>query len=53
MNEPLWVPEDQLKYVIDVIEAGCDHTDIPRGTKKNLRNWCEDMKKYLKRLEEE
>jgi hypothetical protein len=55
MNEALWVPENQLQYVVQVIELGLssEGCDVPKSTRKNLTNWCKEMKSYLKRMEED
>lgn len=51
MSEPLWVPDSELKHVIAVLEAGCEHATAPQGTKRKLLQWCKEMTAYLKRME--
>lgn len=51
-SEILSVPEEHLQDVIKVIRCGLEDCKymISSETRKQLKKWCDDEEKYLKKL---
>jgi hypothetical protein len=47
-KEVLYVPEDYLKHVIEVIRTGLENEKVPADVSKGLIKWCNDEEEYLR-----
>ena len=57
-SEILAVPEDDLEFVIYIIQTGLNNANSiyvheHKEAKKGLLKWCKEEEEYLKRLKEE
>jgi 23S rRNA C2498 (ribose-2'-O)-methylase RlmM len=48
-KEALYVPEEYLKHVIEVLRTGLEVEKVPTDVSKELRKWCKDEEEYLRR----
>lgn len=52
-KEILAVPEDDLKFVCEVIRAGLKAVNVPLSTRAGLEQWCDEEEAYIVRMEDE
>jgi len=53
-SEALYIPEEHLEKVIEIIRNGMKYTyHVPRAVKSNLKAWCDSEEAYLNELKEE
>lgn len=52
MSDGLYVPEEHLKEVIEVIRVGLKNRKTSRDVKRNLNEWCKEMEEYIQEQEE-
>jgi hypothetical protein len=54
MSEPLYIPEEHLEEVVELIRFAIRTTKkITPSVRKNLRMWCDEQEDYLKELEDD
>lgn len=49
-RELLTIPEEHLRDVVHVIQAGLNEVEVDQEVYEALTEWCEGMKGYLERL---
>jgi mannose/cellobiose epimerase-like protein (N-acyl-D-glucosamine 2-epimerase family) len=54
MTEALYVPEEHLREVIEIIRTGLKaKKKVSREVKKQLTKWCNEEEEYLDQCEED
>lgn len=47
-TEVLYVPEQHLKHVIEVLRTGLTMEKVPKEVSAGLLKWCKDEEEYLR-----
>jgi hypothetical protein len=54
MSEALYIPEENLEEVIQIIRTGMKHSNhVSRNVKRNLDLWCHETEQYLRELQDD
>jgi hypothetical protein len=51
-KEMLYIPEQHLAEVIEIIREGMKHINTSKSVKNALEKWCAEEEEYLKGMEE-
>ena len=48
-KEALYVPEEKLKHVIEILRTGLEIEKVPADVAEALHKWCKEEEEYLRR----